>query len=77
MANYYATTNYEAACNIQANEIILVQQNAAYNLRFCGFGALSDCNCSQSSFDTLLFTTPPATPFASATSISVAQSESV
>jgi hypothetical protein len=67
LADYYSTKNYEAACNIQVNEIILVQQTAANSLSFCGFGALAECNCSQSSFDPARFTTPPATPFASAT----------
>ena len=46
-----------------------MQQNAARDLRFCGFGALSDCNCAQSSFDPNHFTTAPATSFASVTSI--------
>ena len=74
--DYYTTTYYEVACNIKANEIILVQKNA-HDLRFCGFGALSDCFCDQSSFDPLLFTTPQATPFASATTILAKSTDSV
>jgi len=37
-----------------------VQQNALYNLEFCGFGALSDCDCAASSFDPQHFTVTPA-----------------
>jgi hypothetical protein len=40
LLDFYTTTHYEVACNIIANEIILVQQNSAYDLRFCGFGVL-------------------------------------
>jgi hypothetical protein len=36
-----------------------------------GISILSDCNCSTSSFDSTQFTTTPATPFVSVTSISV------
>jgi hypothetical protein len=75
--DYYTTTYYEVACNIQANEIILVQKNAADDLRFCGFGVLADCFCGQSSFDSLLFTTPTAKSFASATAISAKSTDSV
>jgi hypothetical protein len=75
--DYYTTTYYEVACNIQANEIILVQNNAAHDLRFCGFGVLADCFCGQSSFDPLLFTTPIAKSFASVTAISAKSTDSV
>ena len=76
LADYYATQSYEIACNIQVNEIILEQQNTKGELRFCGFGVLAECECSQSSFDPSNFTQPPATPFASATSISVKSTDS-
>ena len=75
LTNYYETY-YEVTCNIQVNEIIIVQQNAANSLRFCGFGVLAECDCSQSSFDSASFTTPPETPFASANSISVKSTDS-
>ena len=75
LANYY-TTYSEAVCNFQANEIILVQQSAVNSLRFCGFGALSDCNCSQSSFDPARFTTPQ-TPLVSVTSLQIKSSDGV
>ncbi len=75
LAGYY--TNYnEAQCNFQANEIILVQQNAAQDLRFCGFGALAECNCAASSFDPTRFTTQQ-TPLASTTSIEFKNTDSV
>ena len=77
LTDYYYTTYYEVACNILANEIILVQQNAAYDLRFCGFGVLADCDCTLSSFNPLLFSTSQATPFASATSLTLKSSDSV
>jgi hypothetical protein len=75
LADYY-TTYSETACNIQGNEIILVQQNAANKLVFCGFGALADCDCSQSSFDPARFTTPQ-TPLASVTSLQIKSTDSV
>ena len=77
LADYYATTHYEVTCNIIANEIILVQKNAAYDLIFCGLGVLSDCDCTLSSFNPLLFSTSQATPFASATSLTLKSSDSV
>jgi len=39
-------------------------------LAFCGFGALGDCDCSQSSLDPNHFSVPPAS-FASQTSVTV------
>ena len=62
---------------IQANEIILVQNSIGKTLRFGGFGALADCDCSVTSFNPALFTTTPATAFASATSISAKSTDSV
>ncbi len=76
LGNYY--TKYgEVLCNIQVNEIILVQQSSSKDLRFCGFGALSDCNCAQSSFDSTQFTTRQATSFASVTSLTVKYTDSL
>jgi hypothetical protein len=76
LADYYATMYYEVTCNIQVNEIIVEQKNTNKDLRFCGFGVLAECDCSQSSFDPASFATPPPTPFASATSISVKSTDS-
>ena len=46
-------------------------------MRFCGFGALGDCDCSQSSLDPKHFTVPPATAFASLTSVTVKSIDTV
>ncbi len=53
----------EAICNLEANEIIAAQSTPNNDLGFCGFGALSDCDCSKSSFQSYLFT--PTTSAAS------------
>ncbi len=52
-----------------------MQQTAGNDLIFCGFGALADCDCAQSSFDPAHFTTPPA-PLTSATSLLIKSSDS-
>ena len=76
LADFYAQYS-EASCMIQANEIIVVQQTVGNNLFFCGFGALADCDCATSSFNPALFTTTPATQFASAISLSIKLTDSV
>ena len=53
-----------------------MQQNYAYDLRFCGFGALADCDCAKSSFDPARFLTPPA-PLTSASLLTLKSTDSV
>ena len=51
----------EVGCNnLQGNEIIAEQQTGGYDLVFCGFGALADCDCSTSTFETTV--TPELPP---------------
>jgi hypothetical protein len=75
LSDYFAKYS-EALCNFQANEIVVVQQNAANNLVFCGFVALAECNCAQASLDPARFTMTQ-TPLASATSLSITSTDSV
>jgi len=72
----YSKTYKEVVCNLQANEII-IEKTVIEDIRFCGFGALASCDCSQSSFDPQFFTVPPTTTFASATSVTVKSSDTV
>ena len=68
MANYYS--NYrEVSCNVIGNQIIFEQQTAGYEVRFCGVGVFSDCNCALSSFDPTSFTTAPTGTLVSADSM--------
>jgi len=71
VGEYYFNKYGEIICNIQAKEIIVVQQTKDLNLIFSGFGALSDCDCSKSQFDPSLFTTMPTTLLVSITSLTV------
>jgi hypothetical protein len=71
LGNYYKKKYGEILCSIQANEIIVVQQNSKFNLIFSGFGVLSDCDCSKSQFDPSLFTITPTTLLVSITSLTV------
>ena len=73
----YFTKYNEALCNLQANEIIVEQQNPTNKLVFCGFGVLADCSCSQTSFDYSLFTTSLAITLLSTTSLSLQITDSV
>ena len=68
MANYY-TRYSEVTCNVVGNQIIFEQQTAVHELRFCGVGVLSDCNCALSSFDPSSFTTAPTATLVSANSM--------
>jgi hypothetical protein len=77
MGDYFKNKYGEILCNIQANEIIVVQQTAGKNLYFSGFGALSDCDCSKSQLDPSLFTIPPTILLASITSLKVKSTDAV
>jgi hypothetical protein len=77
MGDYFKNKYGEILCNIQANEIIVVQQTAGKNLYFGGFGALSDCDCSKSQLDPSLFTIPPTILLASITSLKVKSTDAV
>ena len=46
MADYYSRYS-EVTCNFIANQIIIEQQNAGRDVRLCGVGVLSDCNCAK------------------------------
>ena len=70
MADYYSRYT-DVSCNIIANQIIIEQQTAGRDVRLCGVGILSDCDCAQSSFDTVLNPSSVITPFASVTTFSL------
>jgi hypothetical protein len=53
------------------NKIIVTRPGNDMTLAMAGISILSDCDCSTSSFNPTQFTTTPATPFVSVTSISV------
>jgi hypothetical protein len=69
----------ESICNLEANEIIAAQSTPGKDLGFCGFGALSDCDCSKSSFQSSLFTptTPPVITSAASSNHNLALETSI
>jgi hypothetical protein len=69
MADYYSKYS-EVFCNIVANQVIIEQQTAGRDVRLCGVGVLSDCDCALSSFDPASFTTIPAATLVSTNLIS-------
>ena len=70
MADYY-NKYIDISCNIVANQIIIEQQTAGRDVRLCGVGILSDCDCAQSSFDPVLNPSSVTTPFAAVTTLSL------
>jgi len=50
---------------LTVNEIIIKKEAAGKRLVYAGFGALANCDCSQSALDPAYFTSPPSTAFVS------------
>ena len=54
LADY--NTYKEVPCNKVGNQIIIKRPGSSKTLSMAGLGIMSDCDCSQSSFDPALFT---------------------